>query len=260
MSKKEDSSKETKSRKKEIEKGDFVYVDYIGLVRDSKEIFDTTIEEEAKKAGIYRENERYEPILLIVGEKWIVEGVDESLVGKKEGEHYEIEVSPDKGFGLRDSKKIVTTSIRKLQRSGLKGDIRPGMVIEVNGMPAIVRAVVSGRVMLDFNPPLAGKYLIYKIWIRKIVKGVRNKIIALIKKNSNEIVEKSTINIKKNIVEINLKDLTIEKPELGRVKKRIVEDILKYIEQIEGVRFIEEVIREVHEKAPETKEVQPQQE
>ncbi|HEW93906.1 MAG TPA: peptidylprolyl isomerase [Thermoprotei archaeon] len=245
-----------KKRKREvgIKKGDFVYIDYIGIIKETNEIFDTSIESEAKKAGIYSESQVYEPQLVIVGEKWVVEGLDESLIGRKKGEEYEVEVPPEKGYGRRDSRKIVTTTLRKLRRSGLEGDVRPGMVIEVNGVPAIVKAVVSGRVMLDFNPPLAGKTLIYKVWIRGILKDKLDKIKALIKRHNSELAEKSVVSLKNNLLEINFGSLMLDNPRFNVYKKNIADDILRYIEGIKGIRFIEEIFKEKLEST------QPQQE
>lgn len=258
-SKKGGSKKESKKRVL-VKKGDFVYIDYIGIVKETNEIFDTTLKAEAEKAGIFNENEFYEPILVVAGERWVVEGLDEALINKAEKDYFEIEVPPEKGFGRRDSKKIVTTTVRKLRRGGLEGDIRPGMVIQVNGVPAMVKAVVSGRVMLDFNPPLAGKHLIYKVWIRKILKTVKEKVKALIKKHSRDMSDKAKITIKDNVVEIKLGDLTINNPRIGTAKKRIVDDILRYIPEVKGVRFVEEILRG-EEKPGEikAKESQPQQ-
>ena len=236
-------SSKTISKKVAVRKNDFIYIDYVGIVKETNEVFDTTIKEEAEKAGIYREEESYEPMLVVVGEGWVVEGLDEALVGKPEGKFFEVEIPPEKGFGRRDSKKIVTTTLRKLRRGGLEGDVRPGMVIQVNGVPAVVKAVVSGRVMLDFNPPLAGKNLIYKVWIRRIIKTDIDKVRALVKKHSHEMGESAKVTIRNKVVEIKLGSLTIDNPQIGYAKKKITDDILKYIKNINKIRFIEEVLR-----------------
>jgi FKBP-type peptidyl-prolyl cis-trans isomerase 2 len=260
-SRKTTKSTKTISKKTVLKKNDFVYIDYIGIVKETNEVFDTTIKEEAEKAGIYREEETYEPMLVVVGEGWVVEGLDEALIGKSEGKFFEVEVPPEKGFGRRDSKKIVTTTLRKLRRGGLEGDVRPGMVIQVNGVPAVVKAVVSGRVMLDFNPPLAGKNLIYKVWIREALKTDIDKVKALVKKHSREMSASAKITIKNKIVEIKLGSLTIDNPQVGYAKKKIVDDILKYIHSIDKVRFVEEAVRseEASQETAKTKEAQPQQ-
>jgi len=237
-----------------IQKGDIVYIDYIGYIADTNEVFDTTIEEEAKKAGIYSSGHRYGPVVVAVGERWVVEGLDESLVGKEEGQEYEVEVPPERGYGERDPKKIRIVTEKRLREMGVRGNIAPGSAIIVNGVPATVRAVSGGRVLLDFNPPLAGKRLRYKVYVRKVCSTLRDKVEALIKRHSEEIFGKATIRVseKAGVVELRLDGLTIKKPELHAAKRGIADDILKLLKQIKKVRFIEEVSREAEER-PEQK-------
>jgi len=229
-----------------IKKGDIVYIDYIGYIVETNEMFDTTIENEAKKAGIFRSDHRYEPVVVAIGEKWVIEGIEESLIGKEEGQEYEIQVPPEKGYGERDPKKIKIITEKRLRDMNVRGEIAPGNVIIVNGTPAIVRVVSGGRVLLDFNPPLAGKTLRYKIFVRKICKSVKEKIEALISRHSKDFLELSKIKFseKTKVVEIKLNSSTLDKPALHVVKRSIASDILKLIDKVEKVRFIEEVVKE----------------
>lgn len=237
--------KEEKAEKKlVIKEGDFVLVDYIGKVKDSGEIFDTTIEEEARKADIYNERTKYGPMLVIVGERWVVEGLDKSLINRSEGDEYTIEVPPEEGFGRRDSKKIVTTTIRKLRKAGYEGDLAPGVVLNVNGAPAIVRAVVSGRVMLDFNPPLAGKTLVYDVKIRKVIRDRKEKITSLIERHLKQDMDGIVVEEENGRVVIDMGDKTITKPELHLHKREIADDLMKYIEGVTEVVFTERIKKE----------------
>ncbi len=246
-----------KKQPRKIAEGDFVLIDYVGMVKDSGEVFDTTIEEEAKKANIYSERGRYKPLLVVVGERWVIEGLDKSLVGKKEGEEYTVEIPPEEGFGRRDSKKIVTTTIKKLRRAGYEGEVAPGMVITVNGAPAVIRAVVSGRVMLDFNPPLAGKTLKYNVKVHKIITRRKDKIKALIEKYLGDDIEKVNFRDEKEAIKIDMGDLALNKPDIHYQKRRIADDLIKYIDGIKEVDFIDKVVKEEseetnHEEKPHT--------
>ncbi len=229
-----------------IKEGDFILVDYTGFIKDSGEVIDTTIEEEAKNAGIYNPQNRYGPQLVVVGKKWVVEGLDESFIGRTVGEEYEVDVPPEKGFGVRDSKKIQIVNIRRLREKGVKEALSPGKIIEYEGKPAIVRAVVSGRVMLDFNPPLAGKHLRFKVKIVKKINTLQEKIGELIKHVDPEFYENVKISIRsnqKNLV-LSLGDSSLNNPRLHLSKKSIAEHILELMESIETIRFVEEVKRE----------------
>ena len=56
---------------------------YTGKVGDN--VFDTTDEDEAKKAGIHSASAVYGPVTICVGQKHVIVGLDEELVGKKAG-------------------------------------------------------------------------------------------------------------------------------------------------------------------------------
>ncbi len=233
-----------------IKEGDIVFIDYVGYIADSNEVFDTTIEEEAKKAGIYKADYTYEPVIVAVGKGWVIKGLEESLVGKKEGDEYTVEIPAEKGYGERDPKKIKVFTEKRLRELGVKGRIAPGEVILVNNVPAVVRVVSGGRVLVDFNPPLAGKTLRYKVTVKKICKSLREKIKAIIQRRSKEILSNAKIKIseKMGIVEVSLGDYTLKNPTLSITKKDIAEDILSVIDKINKVKFIEEVAREEPQK------------
>ncbi|MBN2518690.1 MAG: hypothetical protein JXB14_07605, partial [Candidatus Altiarchaeota archaeon] len=62
----------------------------------------------------------------------------------------------------------------------------PGMVFEVEGRPARIQSVSGGRVMVDFNHPLAGKETEYKVKVREVAKTENDKIKYLLEKSFNE--------------------------------------------------------------------------
>ena len=87
-------------------KGSLVVIDYTAKVKDTGEVFETTSEEEAKKHSLHETNIKYQPKLVSIGELWIIKGVDEALEKTSVGDKKTIEVTPDKGFGERDTSKI----------------------------------------------------------------------------------------------------------------------------------------------------------
>ena len=80
-------------------KGPLILVDYTSKVKDTSEVFETTIEEEAKKHSFHDPNIKYQPKLVSVGESWVIKGLDEALENTSVGDKTTVEVSPDKGFG-----------------------------------------------------------------------------------------------------------------------------------------------------------------
>ena len=86
----EEKPKKAKKEPKtdELAEGDFVLVEMTGKVEDTSEVFDTTNEELAKEEGIYNENQVYGPKLLVIGQNFIIKGLDLKLPGLKLGEQF----------------------------------------------------------------------------------------------------------------------------------------------------------------------------
>ena len=144
-----------------LKKGDFVLVEYEIRTKDTNRLVDTTDEELAKKEGIYEEDRVYGPVLVIVNEGKLIPGLEEAIASMDVGEEKTVEIPPEKAYGPHDPSKVKTFSLGAFRRRGILP--KPGDLIEVNGQVARVVAVSGGRVILDFNHPLAGKTLVARI-------------------------------------------------------------------------------------------------
>jgi len=151
--------------------GDVVYIDFVGRIKDTNEIFDLTNEEVAKKEGIYNPNYSYKPIPVVVGFGMVVKGLDEALLGMNVGEEKVIEVPPEKAFGYRNENLVKTFNLSDFKKQDV--EVKPGEYVNINGILGKVISVSGGRVMVDFNHPLAGKTLVYNV---KIVKKVEDEV------------------------------------------------------------------------------------
>jgi len=165
-----------------MKKGDFVKVSFTGWVEGN--IIDTTDEATAKKEGIYDEKREYKPIAVVVGENMILKGIDKALEDVTEGKEKEVKLKPEDAFGERDPKLIRLVPIREFKRQNVNPV--PGMVMQIEGRPARVQAVSGGRVRMDFNHPLAGKEVDYKIKVTEVAKTEKDKIGYLIEKDFRE--------------------------------------------------------------------------
>lgn len=163
-----------------LEKGDFVRIGYTGKVKDTGEVFDSTSEEKAEEAGIYRENLSFKPQAIVVGAGHIVEGLDEALLGMEVGDEKSVEVPPEKGFGHREPNKVKTYRKKEFKKQGIKP--HPGMMVEVEGKRGRVQNVSGGRVVMDFNHQLAGKTLSYDINVEEKVNKKEEKVRLLIER------------------------------------------------------------------------------
>lgn len=160
-----------------IKEHDFVEIEYTGRIKDTNQIFDLTDEKTAKENHLFNPNAEYGPRTICIGENFIIPGLDKRLIGKDVKE-YEFEIPPEEAFGKKDLKliKLVSTSIFKNQ------EIKPfpGLQINIDGMVGTIRTVSGGRTTIDFNHPLAGRTLLYKIKIKKIVTDTKEKLNSII--------------------------------------------------------------------------------
>lgn len=245
-----------------LQKGDFVLIEYVAKVKETGEVFDTTKEEVAKKEHLYKEGEIYEPKLVVIGENWVLKPLDESLATMEVDKAATVEISPDKAFGNRDPEKVKRVPLRQL----LSKEINPtlGARIEYNGKMATVRAVGAGRVLLDFNPPLAGKTLIYDVTVQKKLDADEEKICSLIHRRIPVIEEaKFKLNIKEKSVSIDMPEEAFYVEGVQVAKRGIALDIQKFYPEVTAVKFSETFKAEPKpselkkEKAPEAKKETP---
>jgi peptidylprolyl isomerase len=240
-----------------IKKGDFIRIEYSTTIKETGELFDTTSEEDAKSGKIYKENRIYEPMLVVVSEGWVLKGLDNSLVGLEVGKETTIEISPEQGFGLRDPDKIRLIPIRRLKKKNITP--YPGAQVEIEGKLGVIRSVGAGRVQVDFNPPLAGKTLIYKLTVKEQIKSRKMKANALIHRRI------PSVNIEKFKTKITAKKFTVDFPEdafylegIQFIKRGILSDQQKFFPDIEKTVFTETFIKE--KLTQQTVEASPEQE
>ncbi|NIP66602.1 peptidylprolyl isomerase [Candidatus Bathyarchaeota archaeon] len=221
-----------------IEKEDFIYVDYTSKVKETGEVFDTTIKDVAKKEGLYKEGEIYEPKLVVVGEGWVLEALDEKLLDLEVGKPSSVEIPPEKAFGPRDPEKVKLYPVRRLTSQGITPEV--GMRVEINGRPATVRTVGSGRVRLDFNPPLAGKTLVYDLTVEKKLKTKKEKMKALVHRRIPAVdIEKFSLKMTKKTAKIKVPEEAFYIEGLQLAKRGITTDIQRFFPEKTKISFIE---------------------
>ena len=221
-----------------LQKGDFILIDYVAKVKETNEVFDTTKDDVAKKEHLHKEGQIHEPELVVVGEGWVLKALDDSLTAMEVNKPQTVEISPDKGFGQRDPEKIKKVPIKQLYAKEINPVV--GARIEYQGKNATIRSVGAGRVLLDFNPPLAGRTLIYDVTVNSKLEKVPEKIGALIHRRV-PVVEQDKFKLS-----IKGTDLTIDMPEetfyvegIQIAKRGIAMDIQKFVPILTETKFVE---------------------
>jgi FKBP-type peptidyl-prolyl cis-trans isomerase 2 len=138
--------------------GSQVSIQYEGMLEDGE------IVERSEDTG---------PVEFELGLNIMPPAFEQALIGMREGEQKTITMTPEEAFGPRDENLL---HIIKKSVLGKKIEPQPGMVLgmtlEKDGqphkVPALVTAVNGEEVTIDFNHPLAGKTIIYRLTLKTI--------------------------------------------------------------------------------------------
>ncbi len=176
--------KKNKLQDKKVEKGDFILVKITGKTQRGK-VFRVSSEEDAKTAGIYDEQKAkqgfYSPDFVIVSKPgFLNEGLTETIENMNYFEKKSVRIHPTKAFGKRDPKKIERIGIAKFRKlnEGKNPEIGQDFTKQTQGQVqrGTVTSVVQGRVIVDYNHPLAGQLLDYNIEVIDKIEDFNEKI------------------------------------------------------------------------------------
>ncbi len=166
----------------ELQKKDFVEIEFTGRIKEG-DIFDSNVKEDLVKLhspdSPYVKNAK--PFIFCLGEGMFLKGIDDFLIGKPSPAKpvsYEIELPPEKAFGIRDQRLIQKIPIKVFIQQ--KVNPVPGAMFNLDGRIAKILSVSGGRVIADFNNPLAGKTVVYNLRVLRKVEGIWEKAKAFI--------------------------------------------------------------------------------
>ena len=225
-----------------IARSDFVLVEMTGRAEETGEVFDTTDDETAKEAGIHSDDRVYGPKMVVVGEGWILKGLDDRLEGLKIGETADVEIPPEEAFGVRNPENIRMVPFRVLRSKGINPVL--GAQVEVDGRSAIVRSIGAGRVQLDYNHALAGRKILYQVKVIERYEADEEKIMALIGRRFLGI-ETDIFGVKllKKKVRITVPDAIFFAENIQVAKHGVALDIQRFFPDFEEVEYVEVIKR-----------------
>lgn len=144
-------------------RGDMVWVDYTVRVENGS-VYDTTLEQVARDAGIYKSTIRYTPFNFTLGSADMIDGFNEAVLGMRVGEEKNAIIPPDKAYGAYDPTLVdAIPRIYSLQRvEPVPMDeflqIYPGFTFSENetllvgSWNATILAATNNSVMLRHDP------------------------------------------------------------------------------------------------------------
>ena len=136
--------------------GDTVKVSYLGTLEDGT-IFDST-----EKSGKLFE--------FTLGKKQVLTGFENAVTGLKVGETKEIPLTPAEAYGEHRDDLVKPYPVTSFSEKVNKGDLVN--LVREDGREQVARAVLvaDDAILVDFNHPLAGKTLHFKITLEEIVE------------------------------------------------------------------------------------------
>lgn len=139
------------------------HINYEAYFADTETLFDTNIESVARDNNVYDENVAYIPMPYISGSRVFYPEVDQAISEAEVGKEVEVTIPCEKAAGPRNPKLIELHSLKDFYRSEINP--YPGMTVNLGNRSGTVLSVGAGRVKVDFNSPLAGHDLIYKVTV-----------------------------------------------------------------------------------------------
>jgi len=111
-----------------------------------------------------------EPTTFTMGDGTLSEGLEMALYGLMTGAEQILTLEPDQAFGLRDEAKIHPMPLGDF---GPEMELEPGLVIgfstpDGEELAGIVLDIGEDKVTVDFNHPLAGNQVVFKVEILDI--------------------------------------------------------------------------------------------
>ncbi len=224
----------------DLKKKDFIEIEFTGKIKEG-EIFDSNVKEEIESAKL---NIEPKPFVFCLGEGMFLKGVDDFLIGKEIGK-YIIELSPEKAFGNRESKLVQMIPMKIFHQH--KINPVPGTLFNFDNKVAKILTVSGGRVMVDFNNPLAGKDIIYNIKVLRKIEDINEKI-----KSFNEFLFRKDVKFK---IEQEAKPLSTSSKRGQSKDKKLIIEVEKTM--VKFVEMFKDKFKELFDLELEIKEIEP---
>ena len=201
-----------------MEQGDVVLIDYVGKTSDG-DIFDISNEERAREEGVYSDEVEYRPVPVLIGSKYVIEGLEDKIAGMEPGDKEEnIQIPSEEAYGQRESDKIQTYPEKEFKKQDV--NVRVGDEVMVGNRKGKVLSNSSGRVRVDFNHPLSGEDLVYEVEIVDKVEDDEEKARQIFRYRLGH----GDLNFEDDKVEIDHSSADHDIP--GELKQNVREEIL----------------------------------
>lgn len=117
-----------------------------------------------------------DPATFTVGDGKLLEGFEKAILGLKAGDEQSFIIEPKDAFGQSNPSNLYTLSLDMFDDSM---ELESGLVISFadaagQERPGMVRQIEDGEVLVDFNHPLAGRDITFKVQILEVKPSVKH--------------------------------------------------------------------------------------
>jgi len=134
-----------------------------------KKVVDVQYKGTLADGSTFSESQPDHPLEFLVGAHQIIPGLEKAVVGMKAGQKKKVEVKAADAYGAYDD-----NAVQEVPKNQLPADWSPekGKSYQMNTSQGVIVVTVKDikdkTILLDFNPPLAGKDLTFELTITKI--------------------------------------------------------------------------------------------
>ena len=213
-----------------FKKNDFVTVDFDIYANDK--LVQTTSEKLGKVNGLKINS--YGPQTIVIGKGMVLSALDSALMKNNSGS---LDLSVSEAYGSKKKELVKTFPKSAFDEQKLRPVV--GMTYDFNGMYGAVRSIISNRVTVDFNNPLAGKKIKVDFSNAKLVEKVDEKM-AFVLTNGLK-VPRNMFAIKVDGKKINLKlpaNMAKLSDKLQLAFEEMIGDFKDYSLKIEGIAVV----------------------
>ncbi|NQZ85571.1 MAG: hypothetical protein HRU03_07665 [Nanoarchaeales archaeon] len=213
-----------------FKKNDFVSVDFNIYANDK--LVQTTSEKLGKANGLKINS--YGPQTIVIGKNMILAALDNAIMKKDKGT---LELSASDAYGNKKKELLKTFPSSAFDEQKLKPVV--GMTYDFNGMYGAVRSIISNRVTVDFNNPLAGKKIRIEYSNAKEVSKIEDKMFFVLSNGLK--IPVSSFAVSASGKKVNLKvptKMVAMKDKLAAAFSELISDFSDYTFNVESLTSV----------------------
>jgi len=202
-----------------LNEGDFVQIDF-NLYANGK-LVQTTNSKLGKENNL--EVKEFKPLIMILGKNFLLKALDEEIVKSGKSSN-KLELTSNEAYGKRKKELLKTFTKSAFEEQKMRAVV--GVTYDFNGMFGVVKSVIGGRVLVDFNNPLSGKNIILEYSNLKKIEDIKTKL---------SVVFETVLKLPSNIYEIKVdtKKVLIKLPaQLLQMKEQLEKSFAELIGDI----------------------------